>query len=113
MQADESSVVVDFVSSAGGSSFSCSYGLTQDSLNLRATASSFGFPTIGELAQARLSGLAPATRYYYACTDGVATSDTYSFVNQQVGSYRVHQQVGSYRVNQQVWVHTVCFFACK
>lgn len=40
-------------------------------------------PCVASSSQARLTGLAPATRYYYACTDGVETSDTFSFVNQQ------------------------------
>ena len=51
VQADDTSVVIEFVSSGSGADFSCSYGLSPSSLTSTVPATSFGFPTIGSLAQ--------------------------------------------------------------
>ena len=80
MTSDESEMVVDFVSSGGGAAPACSYGTTP-ALGSTAAGSGSVYPTIGLVANALLTGLKPATTYYYACTDGVVTSQTYSFLN--------------------------------
>jgi hypothetical protein len=77
---DPTTMVVDFVSSAGGSSASCDYGLTPDAMTMTANGTMSSFSTIGGIGYARLTSLAPNTTYYYACTDGVLASATYSFV---------------------------------
>ena len=80
MTSDESEMVVDFVSSGGGAAPACSYGTTP-ALGSTAAGAGAVYSTIGLVANALLTGLKPATTYYYACTDGVVTSQTYSFVN--------------------------------
>ena len=84
MTSDESEMVVDFVSSGGGSAPACSYGTTP-ALGSTAAGAGAVYPTIGLVANALLTGLKPATPYYYACTDGVVTSQTYSFLNRPMG----------------------------
>ena len=81
MTSDESAMVVDFVSSGGGTAPACSYGESPGALGSTAVGAGEVYPTIGLVAHALLTGLKPATTYFYACTDGVVTSQTYSFVN--------------------------------
>lgn len=51
VQNDTTSVVVEFVSSGSGDKYSCAFGESPGSLTNVAKADSFGFPTIGTLAQ--------------------------------------------------------------
>jgi len=80
MNDDPSVMVVDWVSTAAGSAPACSYGETP-ALGSTARGNATAFSTIGSVSYALLTGLKPATTYYYACTDGLVTSETHSFVN--------------------------------
>ena len=80
MTSDATEMVVDFVSSGGGAAPACSFG-ESPALGRSAAGAGEAYPTIGLVAHAVLTGLAPNTRYFYACTDGVVTSETYSFLN--------------------------------
>ena len=80
MTSDESQMVVDFVSTGGGAQPACSFG-ESPALGSSARGAGEAYATIGLVAHAVLTGLKPATTYFYACTDGVVTSETYSFVN--------------------------------
>jgi hypothetical protein len=81
MTNDTSTMVVDFFSSGGGSAPACSYGESPALGSTVAGKVGADYATIGLVAWALLTDLKPATQYYYACTDGVVTSQTYSFVN--------------------------------
>ena len=83
------SVVVDFVSSGPGAAPACHYGTSAGALDNVARANTTRVSTIGNLSYAVLTGLASATRYYYACTDGAVTSETHSFVSRPAGPARV------------------------
>ena len=69
MTSDESEMVVDFVSSGGGAAPACAFGETP-ALGRTAVGAGAGYATIGLVAHALLTGLKPATTYYYACMDG-------------------------------------------
>ena len=85
VQRDATAMAVDFVSSSGGNATGagCSWGTSPANLAQTAAASTIEYPTIGRLHQALLTGLKPATRYWYACFDSEVRSAVYSFVNQQ------------------------------
>lgn len=76
-----STVTVDFVSSAAGTTPSCSFGTSPYRLTQLAPALSQTLRNVGLTAQALFTGLQADTVYYYACTDGVATSEVFSFHN--------------------------------
>ena len=79
LTSDPTEMVVDFVSSAGGSAPACRYGSSPAALTQLAVASSTAVPAIGNVSHALLQGLTPSQRTYYACSDGKASSAVYNF----------------------------------
>ncbi len=79
LTSDPTEMVVDFVSSAGGSSAACAYGSSPGALTTRAPAETAYIKSIGNVSHALLQGLVPGQRVYYACGDEMAVSATYNF----------------------------------
>lgn len=76
---DPTEMVVDFVSSGGGSSPNCVYGSVPSSLTQVALANTTYIKTIGNVSHALLSGLTPGQRVFYACSDSAVASSEFNF----------------------------------
>lgn len=76
---DPTEMVVDFVSSGGGSSPNCVYGSVPSSLTQVARANTTYIKTIGNVSHALLGGLTPGQRVFYACSDSAVASSEYNF----------------------------------
>jgi hypothetical protein len=79
MTSNLSNMVVDFVSSGAGRSPTCRYGASATGLSNTAAATTTLIPSIGNVSHALLTGLAPGSRVFYQCTDGIVSSPVYNF----------------------------------